>query len=298
MGSVKPDVIVVGAGRLATSISMELRHAGYTISEIIVRDVRDSPQSLRKARALAAKVGASAVTANSAKLDATLFWFCVPDRDIHNAAATLAGYLALKKNRKNKIRVALHSSGALSSRELDPLRKVGVRVASAHPLMTFVARSNPALRDVPFAVEGDAFAARLVRRLVRDLGGKPFSFPAEKKAAYHAWATMTSPLLVAFLVTLEEAARAAGLAPQRAIRMSGPIIQQTLANHSRLGSARAFSGPLIRGDTDTVAKHLSALRSYPEAHGVYVALAGAAVRKLPVKNVKQIRRLLGRESRS
>ena len=74
---------------------------------------------------------------------------------------------------------------------------------------------------------------------------------------------MTSPLLLAFLVTLEEAAHAAGLTRQDARRKSLPIIQQTLANYSRLGPARSFSGPLVRGDAETVAKHLAALKKHP-----------------------------------
>ena len=127
---------------------------------------------------------------------------------------------------------------------------------------------------------------------VRELGGESFSLPAAHKAAYHAWATLTSPLLVAFLVTLEEAARAAGLSRQDARRKSLPIITQTLANYSRFGPAQSFSGPLIRGDADTVAKHLAVLKNHPGAREVYVALARAALRGLPVKNRDELKRLL------
>jgi len=187
---------------------------------------------------------------------------------------------------------ALHSSGALLSRELEPLRKAGVAVASVHPLMTFVAGAKPSVSGVPFAIEGDAAATRVARRIVRDLGGKSFSLQSSRKAAYHAWATLTSPLLLAFLVTLEEAARAAGLQPKDARRMSLPIVRQTLANYSRLGSARSFSGPLIRGDAETVAKHLKVLKKHPGVREVYVALARAALRGLPVKNRVELARLL------
>ena len=155
-----------------------------------------------------------AVTAHSAALDATLLWLCVPDREIRRAASVWSVHLvarALLPESQSPNLLALHSSGALSSRELDPLRKAGVAVASAHPLMTFVAGAHPFLTGVPFAMEGDEEAARVARQIVRELGGESFSLPATRKAAYHAWATMTSPLLLAFLVTLEEAARAAGL---------------------------------------------------------------------------------------
>jgi predicted short-subunit dehydrogenase-like oxidoreductase (DUF2520 family) len=293
------SVAIVGAGSLATFLAVALSNAGFELTEIVSRD---APQSRQRARRLAAKVGVRAVTANSAVLDASLFWLCVPDREIHNAASTLANRLtaSLGANKKdksrnklpNRIRFAFHSSGALSSRELDPLRREGVAVASVHPLMTFVAGPYPSLPGVPFAIEGEERAKRVAREVVRKLGGESFSLPASQKPAYHAWATMTSPLFLAFLATLEEAASAAGLTPENARRKSLPIIRQTLENYERLGPAHSFSGPLIRGDADTIAKHLAALKRSPGARDIYVALARGALRSLPVKNRKVITQLL------
>jgi predicted short-subunit dehydrogenase-like oxidoreductase (DUF2520 family) len=303
----KPTVAIVGAGSLATFLAMALNDAGFTITEIIARD---TPRPRRHAGALAAKVGAQTVTADSAALDATLLWFCVPDREIRGAASALARNLAARvaahKNGRvpnrapskvpnkvpSKIRFAFHSSGALLSRELEPLRKAGIALASVHPLMTFVAGAYPSLTGVPFAMEGDRAAMQVARQIVRELGAESFSLPASRKAAYHAWATMTSPLLLAFLVTIEEAARAAGFTRKDARRKSLPIIRQTLANYSRLGPAPSFSGPLVRGDAETVARHLSVLKKHPGPREVYVALARAALRGLPVKNRDRLRRLL------
>jgi len=303
----KPTVAIVGAGSLATFLAVALNDAGFTITEIVARN---SPRSRRRARALAAKVSAQTVTAHSAALDATLLWFCVPDREIRGAASALAGHLAArsaahKKNRgpnkvaskatskaTSKVRFAFHSSGALLSRELEPLRKAGIAVASIHPLMTFVAGTHPSLTGVPFATEGDRAATRVARQIVRKLGGESFSLPAARKAAYHAWATLTSPLLLALLVTLEEAARAAGFTRKDARRKSLPIIRQTLANYSRLGPAPSFSGPLVRGDAETVARHLAVLKKHPGPREVYVALARAALRGLPVRNKTGLNQLM------
>ncbi len=287
----KPTIAIVGAGSLGTYLARVLHDAGYEITEIVSRD---SVASLRRARALAAKVGARAVTAQTATLDADLLWFCVPDREIRNAARLLSDHILarLLVNMKVKIRFALHSSGALSSRELNPLRVAGLALASAHPLMTFVAGAHPSLANVPFAIEGDGPAVKVARSIVHGLGGNSFLLPASRKAAYHAWATMTSPLLLAFLVTLEEAGSAAGLSKKDARRKSLPIIMQTLANYSRLGPARSFSGPLVRGDTETVAKHLAALKKNAATRNVYVELAWVALRDLPVKNREALETVL------
>jgi predicted short-subunit dehydrogenase-like oxidoreductase (DUF2520 family) len=292
----KPTVAIVGAGRLATSLAVALHHAGFAITEIIARN---SARSLRHARLIAKKVAAHTVITDSAQLNANLLWFCVPDREIRGVASILANQLPsrlsitkLSANKKNKFRFAFHSSGALLSSELLPLRNAGVAVASVHPLMTFVAGAHPSLTGVPFAIEGDPAATRMARQIVRKLGGESFSLPAARKAGYHAWATLTSPLLLAFLVTLEEAARAAGLSREAARRKSLPIIKQTLANYSRLGAARSFSGPLVRGDAETIARHLAALKKHPGAREVYTTLAKAALRNMPVKNRNAIQSLL------
>lgn len=279
----KPRIAIVGAGSLAHSLAPALREANYLISEIISRD---SPASRHRARRLARKVKASAVTTETARLGAELLWFCVPDRQIRPAAVSLV------ERGKGSVRIAFHSSGALSSRELESLRKHGIATASVHPLMTFVAGGRPSLSDAPFAVEGDAAAIRVARRIVRDLGCESFQLPASRKAAYHAWATMTSPLLLAFLVTLEDAARLAGLTRADARRKSLPIIRQTLENYARLGTGSSFSGPLIRGDVQTVAKHLAVHRKDPIVRDAYLALARSAMRRLPVKNRREMSRLL------
>jgi predicted short-subunit dehydrogenase-like oxidoreductase (DUF2520 family) len=289
----KPTIALVGAGSLAASLAVTLHKAGFEVTEILSRD---AASSRRRARLLAAKVGAQQVTINSTTLDAELLWFCVPDREIRHAAALLRDRIVEQKDlrRKIKVRFAIHSSGALSSRELDPLRTEGISLASVHPLMTFVAGAHPALAGVPFALEGDRAAMQAARQIVRKLGGQSFRLPALRKAAYHAWATMTSPLLVAFLTTLEAAAGAAGLTRHEARRKSLPILRQTLENYSRLGPAGSFSGPLIRGDAETVAKHLAILKNR-EVREVYLALARAALRGLPVKNKNELKRLLRNE---
>jgi len=165
-------------------------------------------------------------------------------------------------------------------------------VASVHPMMTFVYGSVPSLKGVPFAVEGDVTAVRMARQIVRDLGGQAFSIRKQHKAAYHAWGAFASPLLVAVLVTAEHVARAAGLSAVQARKKMLPIVRQTIANYEELGPAGAFSGPIVRGDAEIVRQHLRVLRSVPEARGVYLALARAALRYLPVRQRAKLKRVL------
>jgi predicted short-subunit dehydrogenase-like oxidoreductase (DUF2520 family) len=277
----KPRIAIVGPGNLGSALALALYRSGYLVDAVIARS--DSA-SLRKARSFSKEVGGIAV--RPAQINADVVWLCVPDGEIAKVARALAG----KGNWKGK--VVLHSSGALTSDELKPLRQRGAAVASVHPLMTFVRGSRPALVGVPFAIEGDAAAVQVARRVVSNLGGRSYSIRKQDKLAYHAWGTFASPLLTALLATTEHAAAAAGVRAKAGRQRMLPILQQTLANYAKLGPAASFSGPIIRGDVAIVSQHLRVLSDIPAVREVYLALAKAALTYLPVKNRRKLEKML------
>jgi predicted short-subunit dehydrogenase-like oxidoreductase (DUF2520 family) len=283
--STKPLITIVGAGNLAGALGPALCGAGYRIDQIISRE---QVASVRRARRLAREVGASAVVADRVRIRAEIVWFCVPDGTIAGAAASLVD--AADWQRK----VALHSSGALTSDELAVLQERGAAVASVHPLMTFVRGSRTSLAGVSFAIEGDPKAVRAARAIVLRLGGQPFAIGKRQKEVYHAWGMFASPLLTALLVAGERVAGEAGISRKSARKRMLPILRQTLANYAKLGAAASFSGPIARGDVATVGKHLQVLLEAPELREIYAALARAALRDLPAKNRGALRRLLSR----
>jgi predicted short-subunit dehydrogenase-like oxidoreductase (DUF2520 family) len=282
-GARRPRIAIIGAGKLGAALTLSLRAAGYSISEIVSRD---RANSRRRAKALARRVRAVAATVHKAPLRADLVWFCVPDGEIAKCAQLLAA-------RDWTGKIAVHSSGAVTSVELGVLRKRGARVASVHPMMTFVEGVTPALKGVGFAIEGDREAAQTLIKIVRRLGGESFPIAAKDKALYHAWGTFLSPLLTALLAAGEQVAQGAGVPSNRVRRWMNPIVQQTIENYAKQGGARGFSGPMIRGDAATIRKHLEVLRTLPVAREVYVALARSALRTLPTRHAKELKALLG-----
>jgi predicted short-subunit dehydrogenase-like oxidoreductase (DUF2520 family) len=280
---VKPHIAIVGAGSLGTSLALALHNAGYVIDEIISRA---RPASVWKARRLAMEVGASAASVTRARIRAGVVWFCVPDGAIACAAASL------RDANDWHGKVALHASGALTSDELAELRSRGASVSSVHPLMTFVPGSRPPLAGVPFAIEGDRKAALAARAIVLDLRGRPFPIGKRNKQAYHTWGMFVSPLLTALLAASERVAAAAGVRGGAAKQRALPILRQTLTNYAALGAAHSFSGPIARGDVETVKKHLSVLRAIPEVRNIYIALARTALRDLPAKNRMGLEKIL------
>jgi predicted short-subunit dehydrogenase-like oxidoreductase (DUF2520 family) len=281
--SEKPHVAIVGAGNLASALASALRAAGYAIEQIISRP---ATASLRRAHKLARKVQARAVAVDAAQINAEIVWFCVPDGEIKKASSVLREACDWRD------KIALHSSGALTSDALDELRKLGAAVASVHPMMTFVRGSRPSLTGVPLALEGNRKAVGTAREIVLNLQGRPYSISKRRKENYHAWGMFASPLLTALLAAAERVAGAAGVNRKDARKRMLPILRQTLANYERLGAPESFSGPIARGDVETVKKHLKSLSGIAGANEIYTALARSALRDLPAKNRNALEKLL------
>jgi predicted short-subunit dehydrogenase-like oxidoreductase (DUF2520 family) len=277
----RPSISIVGAGNFGSALAQMLAKAGYEVREIVTRAGKKSP---KEAAEMARKVGGSAVPLDRASLDAELLWLCVPDDAIGRCAEEIA-------KRGTKAKVAVHSSGALGSDILEPLRKRGIAIGAAHPLMSFVAGPVPSMQDVLFAVEGDRAAVSVASKIARNLGAVPFTIGKDKKVLYHVFGAFTSPLLIAHFATAEKLALAAGV-PKASIRKAmGPIVRRTMENYFARGGASAFSGPLVRGDVETIRKHLKSLQRYPQELKVYKGLVRQALESLPVANRTALKRL-------
>lgn len=283
-------VTLIGFGNWGTALAHALRQAGIPLREIVVRTMRPAD------RKLAVELQATLTTMPRAAFDAQVLWICTQDSAIRSTAATLARRLAITNNRPAS-QVIFHSSGALGSAEMSTLRSAGASLASVHPLMSFPARtlkvrSGQSLTNVPFAIEGDAHACHVSRKLVRAMGGKPFTVSGNNKALYHAFGAFASPLLTALLTATAEAGVAAGIGRNDAMRRMRPIVERTVQNFFLQGPGKSFSGPIPRGDVTILQRHLEALHSYPELAAIYRELARFALTSLPARRVVSLRRVL------
>jgi len=283
MAATPKSITLIGAGNLAQALGPALKAAGYRI-EVVAG--RNTAESQRRARSLARRLGAKWCSVEQVKPTSDVVWLLHTD----DALATTAQTLARAGGWRGK--VALHSSGALSSDVLQPLKKAGAHTASLHPMMTFVAGTSLEMSKVPFAVEGDRAALAAAKQIVRRLHAEIFPIRKSAKVLYHALGSFSSPMIVATLVTAERVGRAAGLSLPQTRKMMAAILQQTLKNYMERGPAAAFSGPIKRGDLETVRRHLRALKRVPEAGEIYRALVRSALRDLPSVRKKELLRLV------
>lgn len=196
----------------------------------------------------------------------------VPDGAIESLAAELAleGGIARRH-------AVLHLSGLRDRGALAPLQGTGAALGSFHPLQTI---SDPTTAAARFAgafagIEGDERALQAAESLARSLRMIPVRIPSEAKPAYHAGATFAANYITALVSVAERLAIEAGIQSDVARRLYLPLVQGAAAN-LEAGPVAALTGPVRRGDVETVAAHLAALG--PSDRQLYVLLAREALR--------------------
>lgn len=191
----------------------------------------------------------------------------VPDREIAGTAVGLAG-LSLPRGVP-----VLHTSGALGADVLAPISAAGNPVGSVHPLAAIAeAHTGPdRLRGAWFAVEGDDLAVRFGRWIASAAGGRILRVDPGGKPLYHAAAVVASNYVVALLALAERLAARAGLDEVAAREALVELAVGAARNVQPEGPGPAITGPIARGDEETVAAHLAELSGRDRA--LYSVLA-------------------------
>lgn len=173
-------------------------------------------------------------------------------------------------------KVALHTSGALSSEVLSPLRHSGCSVGSVHPLVSISEREAGAkmLSGSNFCVEGDDAAVAVANSLVMALKGRSFTVETDKKPLYHASAVLTSGAVVSLLDVAAGLLVRCGLASDEALSILLPLLDSTVANLKGSTPEAALTGPYVRADVETIVRDLRALSEFgrPIDREIFVAL--------------------------
>ncbi len=247
---------IIGAGRVGQTLGLLANQAGIAVTDVISR-------SLPSARAAVRFIGGgNPQSVSQARLSPVdLLLIATPDEQITNAVAFIGSQLQIDPRT-----VVLHTSGAVSSSALASLTTQVAGIGSCHPLQTFAQPSQDLsrLRQTYFCIEGTRRGKQVARQLVRAIGAPHFEIATEMKSLYHAAAVMASGGVTALLSICIELLHKAGLGQQAARRALLPLTEGTLANVRALGAPHALTGPVKRGEAETVALNLRALQSMKE----------------------------------
>lgn len=256
---------IIGPGRVGRTLGALLARKGLCA----VQDVLSA--EFATAEAAVAFIGAGrAVRKLSDMRPAALWLLTPPDGAIASMAVALAAGGSVRAGD-----VVFHCSGAQAASILSPLAACGAQLASVHPLKSFAEpeRAVESFAGTWCTVEGDAAALTLLRPLFEQLGARVAQIDPAGKTLYHAASVLVCNDLTALMEAGLRAYESAGLDRATAQAMMEPLVRETLDNVFALGTVRALTGPVARGDAAVVARQIEELqRRDPQVADVYCAL--------------------------
>lgn len=246
-------LIVIGPGRAGGSLARASLAAGHEIVGVLSRSATDEY--------------GPPLTWDDPLPEADLALITVKDEAVTEVAERLVGKMTA-------VPVAAHVSGFLPVTALSVLADDGVAIGGFHPLQTLpdVERGATALRGSFVAVGGDPLAVDTLRVLAVSLGMEPFDIEDSARPAYHAAAAASANFVVTSLAVAGDLLDSADLD----LAVMRPLVERVVANVFEGGAGPALTGPIARGDIETVIGHLTAAREVSESVGKQFGLLAEA----------------------
>ena len=257
------NFIIIGTGMVGTAIGFLLKKAGYKVISIYDK----SPAAVKRARPYTG--GNTFLNPRKAIQKTDCVLITTPDDAILSACREIATNPAIKG------KFVFHMSGAGDLDLLAPAEEAGASVASIHPLQSF-SSVDQAIQNIPgsyFGVTADKQSQAQAKNIVRDLGGIPLVISSEQKPLYHAAACFASNYLVSLMNVVESIYQAIGINEKDAKKAFLPLVYGSLKNIENSGSVFSLTGPIARGDSGTVKKHMMAIHeNLPQYSSLYSSL--------------------------
>ncbi|MEN8904873.1 MAG: Rossmann-like and DUF2520 domain-containing protein [Clostridiales bacterium] len=154
-----------------------------------------------------------------------------------------------------------HLSGALDSDELNLLNWQGAFTGSLHPIQTFANKKEgwKGLENIYFGFEGSLEARKIAAKFATLFEGYILLIKKDAKRLYHIAACFISNYLVSLAYTSEKLFELAGIDKKVGLDAFEPLVKNTLENIYKMGTVNALTGPVSRGDINTIAEHISSL---------------------------------------
>lgn len=177
----------------------------------------------------------------------------------------------------------VHCSGTLTSGALATLQEKGASTASFHPMQA-ITRSTDSFSGIWFDMEGDEKVMNVLERIANMFGSNTFRVSPEAKPYLHASAVVASNYLVVLADLMARISSRGNIPEETVLNALTPLMENTIKNIRELGVTDALTGPIARGDEETVREHLERLKKDPEVLSLYKIFGLEAVRIAERKN--------------
>ncbi len=243
----------IGAGTVGTALAVRLSSKGYPVLAV-------SSRSQASARKLAQAINGCHAFNNSQDVadTAELIFITTPDDTIVSVASEIQWHRGQS---------VVHCSGALSTDILESAKQLGAQVGAFHPLQTF-ANIKQAIENIPgstFALEAEEPLLSTLKDVATVLDGNWIELKTNDKVAYHAAAVIACNYLVTLVKLATDLWQSFNIPQSQAIQALLPLIRGTIHNIDTVGIPQCLTGPIARGDIETIKKHLDALQKVAPA---------------------------------
>lgn len=242
-------VAIIGTGKVGTALALDFSRKKIKVLALIDKD-------LKKARSLASKIKAKVFSSELSDIpeNVNLFVIAVQDRFIPEVTKNLSDTFSDFKGK-----YAFHTSGALTSEDLNPLEEKGCLVFSLHPNFSFALNQLPgqkliSFNECVFAIESESKKAiSVAKKICNELGYKFIKIETSQKTLYHIFSVIISNYTVTKFYQIEK------YFGKKAINSYLNLLKSTIQNIEELGVKESLTGPIIRQDIPTIQKHLQML---------------------------------------
>lgn len=260
----KTKAAIIGAGIISYSLTSALIKNGYEITSVISKNIES-------AKTLARKFSIRKYSNDLEQIPKStkLFFLSVPDGEIKKVAAEIS-HLKLNFENINFI----HLSGSENISVLNSIKRKGGITASIHPMQTFPSKKVFTLKNVYSAVEThNEKHSKYLENFCKKLGMIPFKIKSNQKTFYHLAGVFASNFLAGNLSISKKMLMQNDIDEKMFFNILSSTINSTLSNVKKVGPAKALSGPVDRGDIQTIRKHISSLKKMiNKADGKYFSL--------------------------
>lgn len=261
---------IIGCGRVGRTLaSLWAEKHVFVVQDVL----GGTPHSARSAVAFIG--GGRAVNRLEEMRAADVWMLTPPDGKIVHGCEKLAQSALLRRGD-----IVFHCSGALASAQLSAAVAAGAGVASVHPLKSFADPRDAALTFTGTwcAAEGDRAALDVLQPAFESIGARVSAIDPQFKTFYHAASVLVCNGLAALLETGLRAYEKSGLVRETAFVMMEPLVRETVDNVFKLGTVKALTGPIARGDHAVVARQLEALAAWDaRIAAIYKALGAVTL---------------------
>lgn len=269
----KPTVSIIGLGKVGSALLNALSSSGYQVLSAIYKDtVSDSVKRDHPELTLFDSIPTSTNDLGD------LILITVPDDAIENLVDELNESFDSFKNKS-----FAHCSGAHSSFILNKLKKKGAMTASFHPNRSITDSTNN-FNKTWFDVEGDQELVQVLKSIVEEFEAHMFEIKAEQKPYLHASAVIASNYLVVLTDLISKVSVMGDLPEDDSLNALLPLMRNTLDNIEENGISNSLTGPIARGDVNTVKRHLELLSTDENVRTLYLTLGREALSLSDLEN--------------